>query len=92
MATIRIQAYDARPSYAGGFSVVMDLTGKPAPVPARTVDVRTTGEALAALTAFKAECAATGLPLAVCMTLTDGRAPNGFKAASRNPFYHRINV
>lgn len=93
MADIILQAYPAKPSFDGGFQVVMHLDGRPAPLPRRVVSVKTTPEALAALDAFKAEAAATGEPMAVCMRLKDGsRAPNGFKAATAKIFFHRVNV
>lgn len=91
-ATIQLSALPAKASNYGGVSVIFDLTGKPAPVPPRLVTVKTTAEALAALEEYKAEAQATGLPLAVSMRLKEGRAPNGFKAATDKLFYHRINV
>ena len=94
-ATIKIKAYPAKPSEyrAGAFSVIFDLTGKPLPIAPRVLTVKTTAEALSALETYKEEATATGLQLAVCMTLEDGRAPNGFKAATTgHNFYHGINV
>jgi hypothetical protein len=94
MATFRMSAEPAKPSNYGGFTVVMDLTGKPDPFPRREVEAKSVTEALEAFDAYKAEAAATGLALAVCIRLKDGsRAPNGWKAAkAAMPFYHPINV
>ena len=93
MATIILEAHPAKPTRDGHFSVVFHLDGRPDPIPRRLIDVKTTADALAALESFKADAAATGLPLAVTMRLKDGsRAPNGFKAATAKTFYHRINV
>lgn len=94
MAIFKLSASPAKPSYAGGFSVIFDLTGGPDPFPHREVEAKSTAGALAALEAYKAEAAEAGLALAVCIRLKDGsRAPNGWKAAkAAMPFYHRINV
>lgn len=94
MAIFTLSADPAKPSSAGGFSVVFDLTGKPDPFPRREVEAKTAAEAIAALDQYKTEAEATGQPLAVCIRLKDGsRAPNGWKAVKATmPFYHRINV
>lgn len=93
MAKILLSANPAKPTKDGWFSVVLHLDGRGDPFPPRLVDVKTTHEALAALEQYKADAAATGQLLAVCMKLREGRAPNGFKAATAAlPFYHRINV
>lgn len=93
MAKIKISAETAVANAYGGFSVVFDLTGKPAPIAPRVIEVKATKDALAALAEYKQEAAKTGLPLAVSMRLIEGRAPNGSKAATSGfAFYHGINV
>ncbi|MER8924298.1 hypothetical protein [Mesorhizobium sp. M0859] len=91
MATIEFKAYHAKPSQSG-FSIIFHLDGTEMPFPRREMEVRTTGEAIAAFEVYKSEASKTGKPIAACMSLTSGRAPNGFNTASRTPFYHGLNV
>ena len=93
MAKFEFKAYHAQPSGSGSFSVIFHLTGKPAPFPPRVIDAKTTAEALAAFEVYKQEAGATGQPMALTMNVREGRAPNGFKAAtSGHSHYHRVNV
>lgn len=94
MAMIQFDANPAQPTRDGHFQVVFHLDGRGDPFPRRVVEVKTTAEALAALDAYKADAAATGLPMAVTMRVAKtSRAPNGFKKATEAmPFYHRVNV
>lgn len=93
MATIILSTYHAKLSETGYLQVIFHLTGKPDPFPKRMVEVKNTAEAIAALEAYKTEAAATGVPMVASMRLKDGdRSPNGFKAASREPPYHRLNL
>lgn len=93
MATIEIITDRAKPSYGGGFSVIMDISGRQsAPMPTKRVDVRNLAEAQAALAAHIAEAEQTGEPLAVCVRAV-GRAVKGFKAwQDKAGLYHRVNV
>lgn len=91
MATIQFSAHHAQSSGNGRFSVIFHLTDKPDPMPAKVVQVKTTAEALALFEAYKAEGVLTGLPMACTMSVKD-RAPNGFKAATANKYYHGVNV
>ena len=93
MATIVFQAHHARPSGGGRFSVVFHLTGEPDPFPRREFETTKTAEALAAFEEYKKEAAASGLPIAATIRVKNGsRAPNGFNDASRNPYYHGLNI
>lgn len=92
MATIRIRAYPAKPSYGNGFSVVFHLDGRGDPMPERRVEVRNAGEAATAIEAYKQEAAALGVPLAVSASPV-GRAPNGWRTHPGDlGRFHRVNV
>jgi hypothetical protein len=92
MATIEIITDRAKPSTSGGFSVIMDISGRPAPMPKKTIEARNLAEVQAALSAHIAEAKQLGEPLAVCVRAI-GRAPSGFKAwRDQVGFYHRVNV
>ncbi len=93
MATFVITAHHAQLSSSGGFQVIFHLTGKADPFPKRTIEAKTTAEALAALEAYKGEAALTGLPMAISIHLKAGRSPPGFKAATNGAsYYHRLNI
>jgi hypothetical protein len=91
MATMLFQTSPAEATRDGWFQVVFHLDGRPDPFPKRLVEVKTTPQALAAFEQYKADAAATGLPMAACMRVKAGRAPNGFKTATKQ-FYYRVNV
>lgn len=92
MATFILSASPAKPS-GSGFSVVMYLDGTPDPMPDRRFDANTVDEVKQNLAAFLAEAHAKAEPMAVCVRLDKGRAPNGFKTwKASQPFYHRVNV
>ena len=93
MALFKLSASPAKPSYAGGFSVVMHLDGRPDPAPERTFQADNLGTVIERLESYIEDCEALGEPMAVCLQLKEGRAPNGFKAwKAANPFYRRVNV
>lgn len=93
MATLILQSHPATLSESGSLQVIFSLCGDPDPLPRRLVEIKRTADAIAALKAYKVDATATGLPCVVSMRLKDGdRAPNGFKAASREPTFHRVNI
>lgn len=79
MAIIRLSSCRAE-AHDGYHSIIIDFSE---PFPPKVVNVRTTADAVAALEAYRAEAAATGLAMYVSMSLRCGRTPNGFKAATR---------
>lgn len=94
MATLILQTYPATLSESGPLQVIFALDGRPDPFPRRLVEIKRTADAIAALEAYKAEAAGAGVPCVVSMRLKDdgSRSPAGFKAASRTPPYHRVNI
>lgn len=93
MATFILSASPAAPSYGDGFSVIMHIDGRPDPMPSETFEASKLPEIESRLAAYLEKAKAKGEPMAVCVRLKEGRAPNGFKAwKAAQPFYHRVNV
>lgn len=93
MALFNLEAHRASHINGPRFSVVFDLTGKPAPFPARQVEAKTPADAFAALDTYKAEAALdVAVPVAISIRLARGqRAPRGWNAAfDAAPRYHLV--
>jgi hypothetical protein len=88
MAKILLCCYPAE-SNETGISVTFSFS-KGAPMPSKTLEVKRTDDALAALEQYKIEAAKTGLPLAITMRVIEGRKPAGFDAANK-PHFRPVN-
>lgn len=92
MATFELTASPAAPS-GSGFSVIMHIDARPDPMPSETFEASNLPEIESRLASYLERAKAKGEPMAVCVRLISGRAPNGFKAwKNASPFYHRVNV
>lgn len=94
MAIFEIEAYPAKPSNHGGFSVVMYLDGRVDPVPTKRFEAKTTSEVEKVFEDHLRDLKDNRTEgLAVCVTLLEGRAPKGFREWEKaRPFYHPVNV
>lgn len=80
MPKFHLETYEAQPSYGGGFSIALHLGGGN-PYPRKTIEARTTAEALQHLAQHVQDVAALNKPVAVSISLARGeRAPNGWRA------------
>jgi hypothetical protein len=91
MATLILNAYKAERN--GGFISMALCIGGAAPFAARKVEVRTASDCLAAFEAYKADAAASGLPLAVSMMIAArDRKPSGFNKLKAAHSFETVNL
>ena len=84
MARVVLSGYRAERS--GVFLSIMFEFGKPPAFPPRIVEVKNAKDCAAAFEAYRADAEASGLPLAVSMSMMKGdRKPPGFNKLKAGP-------
>jgi hypothetical protein len=90
MARLVLSAYHAKRE---GPHVQIALMTLPRPFPDKMLEVKTAADCDAALKAYKTEASATGLPMAILMTMARGeRKPPGFNKLRAAYAYELVNL